>query len=134
MTGEFVPMDAGGEDATLQQPLGAPLRPVRDGASGLPHTEPMPALVVDAQFRRHASSSQRPVQHQALFRLCTWLIVIACMDQEHRPSPVRDSQIVGQDGRSRPCQDVARIGYHREVGPAARAIHIIDRLVRTLLE
>ena len=112
-------MDFGREDASVLQPLGASLRPVRDGPSGLPHTEPMPALVVDVQFRRHASISQRPVQRQALFRLCAWLIVVAGVDQEHRSGPLRDAHIFGEDGRSRPRQDVARIGDHREVGPAA---------------
>jgi hypothetical protein len=59
----------GREDASMRQPLGAPLRPTRNGPSGLPHTEPMPALAVDVQFRRHAGISQRLVQRQALFRL-----------------------------------------------------------------
>src|SRR4051794_26900053 len=34
----------GTEDASMLQPLGASLRPARNGPSGLPHTEPMPAL------------------------------------------------------------------------------------------
>ncbi len=58
----------------MLQPLGAPLRPARDVPCCLPHTEPMPALVVNVQFRRYASVSERPVQRQALFWLGAWLI------------------------------------------------------------
>ena len=59
----------GREDAPVPQPLGAPVGPARDRPSGPPHAEPVPALVVDVQLRRHPGRPQRPVQRQALLRL-----------------------------------------------------------------
>ena len=94
--GKIGPMDSSRQDAPMPHPLRATLRPARDGRSRPPDAEPVPALVVDVQLHRHTGSPQRPIQRQALLRLRAPFIVVAGVDEEHRPGPLRDPDVIGQ--------------------------------------
>ena len=86
---------------------------------------------IDVQLRRDASFLQRKIHQHTVFRRAD--DVGSSVHQKNRGRSGRDAQ-AGSYLILVLCLQVARIDSNGEVGPATDLVHLIDRLVRSLLE
>ena len=115
----------------MPQPGGTRLRPRGAWMVARANTEIMGGRRIDVQLRRDAGFPKRKVHQHTMFRRA--YDIVPAVREEDRRRPGRDTQ-AGSDLVLVFRFQVARIDSNGEVGPATDFVHLIDWLVRSLIE
>src|SRR2546430_14710397 len=120
----------GGEESLVPQPVGTSLRPGGARMVVLAAAEVVGGACIDVQLRRTAGPLQREVHQHTVLRRADE--VVPAVRKEDRWRPARNAEVRSEFILVLRLQ-VTRIDRNGEVGPATDFVHVIDRLVGSLI-